>query len=456
MASRTPKDQRMDPILTVEEFEGIARHREKRRGREKRMRVLTKASWRILLVGAAAIAAALTVTFACSSSKASSTVSAKLNQEITAPVVLVKMEDLSNKLQIASEFIPYQEIDVDAEVSGYVKKLNINWGAHVRQHQLMAVLEVPQLDAEVQRDQYAVARDQNDLLRAQQELGEAKATFFLANVTYKRLAGVQKQNPELVAQEEVDTAQSSQLKAAAGVSAAKAAVAAAQQALAADKATLARDNAMFQYSFIRAPFNGVVTRLDAYTGALLPAGTSNSKATLPLCHLAQLDLLRLVIPVPEQIVPDVHLGEPVNVQVPSLNRKFLGKVSVVTDQINLETRTMHTEVEVPNPNFVLVPGMYAYVQLPVRTAAHALALPLQAVAMGQRGKTGTVLVVNLQNQIERRKVRLGIETAYEVQISSGLREGQMVVFGEQGRYHSGEIVRPEPVNLASLGASPNE
>lgn len=420
------------------------------------MKGLTKARLRVLLVAAAAIAAALAVTFACTSSKASSTVRAKLDRDVTAPVVLVKMEDLSNKLRIASEFIPYQEIDVDAEVSGYVKKLNVNWGTPVRQGQLMAVLEVPQLDAEVQRDQYAVARDQNDLLRAKQELGEAKATFFLANVTYQRLAGVQKQNPELVAQEEVDTAQSGQLKAAAGVSAAKAAVAAAQGALAADKATLARDQAMYQYSFIRAPFDGVVTSLDAYTGALLPAGTSNSKASLPLCHLSELDLLRLVIPVPERIVPEVHLGEMVNVSVPSLHRVFQGKVSVLAGQINLQTRTEHTEVWVKNPNQILVPGMYAYVQLPVRTAAHALALPLQAVTAGPHGTTGIVLVVNPRHQIEQRKVRLGIETAYEVQISSGLREGQMVVFGEQGRYHNGETVRPEPVNLASLGASPSE
>ncbi|MGH9439686.1 MAG: efflux RND transporter periplasmic adaptor subunit, partial [Terriglobia bacterium] len=121
---------------------------------------------------------------------------------------------------------------------------------------------------------------------------------------------------------------------------------------------------------------------------------------MALCHLAQNDLLRLVIPVPEEIVPDVHIGDVVKVRVPSLNRVFQGKVSVISDDINLETRTMHTEVEVPNPQYVIVPGMYAYVQVPVKSAANALALPIQAVSTGQPG-VGTVLALNGRNQIEK-------------------------------------------------------
>ena len=408
----------------------------------------------IWLAATGAMGAALAGTVACSSSKATDSVRGKMDQDITAPVVRVKQENLSNQLQIASEFIPYQSIDVDAEVSGYVKKLYVDWGSHVRAGQLMAVLEVPQLDAAVLRDQASVSRDQSDLLRAQRMLGEAKATFFVANVTYKRYADVLKQNPELISQQEVDVAQGNQLKAAAGVSAAEAAVAASQQALAADEATLARDKDMDEYSIIRAPFDGVVTTLDAYTGALLPAGTSNSTASLPLCHLSQISLLRLVIPVPGQLVPEVHLGEVVDVNVPSLKRVFQGKISVLAGEINMQTRTEHTEVWVPNPDFVLVPGMYAYVELPIRSATHALAIPVQAVSMGAQGTTGTVLVVNAQNRIEQRQVTLGIQTAYEVQVVSGLRAGEMVVFGEQGSYHAGETVHPEPANMASLGAQP--
>lgn len=405
------------------------------------------------LAATVTVGASLASMTACSTAKGASTERGKLDQDITAAVVPVKQQNLTNQLQIASEFIPYQSIDVYAEVAGYVKKLDINWGTRVKTGQLMAVLDVPQLDAAVKRDQASVSRDQSDLQRARRMLGEAKATFFVANVTYKRYAGVIKQDPQVISQQRVDVAQGNELKAAAAVSAAQAEVSAAQQALSAAKATLSRDSAMYNYSFIRAPFDGVVTKLNAYTGALLPAGTSNSTSSLPLCHLSQLDLLRLVIPVPGQVVPDVHLGEVVNVSVPSLHRVFKGKISVLAGQINFQTRTEHTEVEVRNPNLLLVPGMYATVQLPVKNAQHALAVPIQAVSIGRKGTTGTVLVVNAQNRVERRKVTLGIQTAYEVQIVSGLRAGERVIFGEQGRYHNGEVVHPEPVQLTSLGAA---
>ena len=404
------------------------------------------------LAAAGIAAAALEGAVGCSSSKAAAA-RGKFHLNVTAAVVPVKREALSNDLQITSEFIPYQSIDVDAEVSGYVKRLYINWGTRVRAGQLMAVLDVPQLNAVVQRDQASAARDQNDLLRAQRMLARAKATYFVNNITYKRYTDVLKTNPALISQEELDIAHGNQLKAAAGVSAAQAAAAASQQALAATKATLARDQALYQYSFIRAPFDGVVTKLNGYTGALLPAGTSNSTASLPLCHLSQLNLLRLVIPVPGEVVQDVHLGEAVEVNVPSLHRVFQGKISVLAGQINFETRTEHVEVWVPNPSFVLVPGMYAYVNLPIRSAAHALAVPIQAVSMGEQGTTGTVLLVNAQDRIEQRKVQLGIQTAYDVQVVSGLRAGDRIVFGDQTQYHAGESVHPQLANLASLGAA---
>jgi len=404
---------------------------------------------RILIMKVALLAGLLASTAACSRSGASAK-AAQFGRNVSAPVVRVARRDLSNDLEVASEFMPYQEIDVHAKVSGYIKNLYINWGTHVKQGQLMAVLDVPELNDSVLRDQAAVDRDQQELEQARQELQSAQSAYFVANITYTRLYGVQQKRPDLVAQEEVDVAHGKQLEAFAGVSAAKDALAAAQQQLVVDNSTEQRDQAMLDYSRITAPFTGVVTQLYAYTGALLPAGTSTSTSGLSLCHLSQNDLLRLVIPVPEEVVSDIRAGESVDVKVPSLNRTFEGEVSLVSDQINLETRTMHTEVKVPNPQYILVPGMYAYVQLPVKSAENALAVPIQAVSMGQPG-LGTVLVVNGRHQIEKRQVRLGLETASEVQIVSGLNEGDLVVFGEQGRYHTGEAVEPKLVNLASLG-----
>ncbi len=404
-----------------------------------------------LFAAAALLAGLLAAMPACSRSGATAAPQGAAQRSVTAAVVTVVRRDLSNSLRIASEFIPYQEIDVHAKVSGYIQKLYINWGTHVKEGQLMATLDVPELNAQVLRDQAAVQRDKQKLAGAREELDGAVSAHTVAHLTYTRLYGVQKTNQALVSQEEVDIAQGKDMETGAAVSAAKDALAAAEQQLTVDQSTVAKDQDMWDYSRITAPFDGVVTELDAYTGSLLPAGTSTSNSALPLCHLSQNDLLRLVIPVPSRIVPDVRLGEVVSVQVPSLNKTFPGKVARFSGLINFDTRTMHTEVDVPNPNYVLVPGMYAYVKLPVRSAAHALTIPIQA--LNRTGSdAGSVLVVDSDDEIEPKTVFLGLETASEVQILSGLHQGERVVFGELGRFHAGEKVKPEPANLASLGA----
>ena len=214
----------------------------------------------------------------------------------TAPVVKVARRNLSNTLEIASEFQPLQEIEVYAKVSGYIKSLYVDWGTHVKKGQLLAELEIPELQQQLQQDEAGARRSDQDLSRAREELNRAQSAYTVAHLTYTRLAEVQKSRPELMAQEEVDTAQGKDLEASAGVSSARDAVSAAEQGLLAAKAALGKDQAMFAYARITAPFDGVVTKIYAYTGALLPAGTSSNKGDLALCQLSQNNILRLVIP----------------------------------------------------------------------------------------------------------------------------------------------------------------
>jgi len=324
-----------------------------------------------------------------------------------AAVVEVQRKDISDRLEIASEFLPFQEIDIYAKVSGYIQKLNVDWGTHVKQGQLMAVLEIPELQQQLLQDEADVRRNEQDLERARAELSSAESSYNVAHLTYTRLAGVQKTNPGLVAQEEIDEAHGKDLEGDAGVSAAKDTLSAAEQALAGAQATLEKDRVMFGYARITAPFDGVVTQLNAYTGALLPAGTSSNKGDQSLCHLSQNNVLRLVIPVPEQAVPDVQDGETIAVRISTLNKTFSGKIVRIAGQIDMDTRTMHTEVDVPNPNYELVPGMYASVGIPLHHAAQVLTIPIQTVQTSGNGK-GTVLVVNAANQIEQRAVTLGL------------------------------------------------
>jgi RND family efflux transporter MFP subunit len=362
----------------------------------------------------------------------------------TAAVVKVQRKNLASTLEISSEFQPFQEIDVFAKVSGYVQKLYVDYGTHVKQGQLLAVLEIPELQQQLLQDEASVRRAEQDLSRAHEEQSRAQSAYDVAHITYSRLADVQKNRPELVAQQEIDVAQGKDLEANAGVSSAKDAVSASEQALLASKAALEKDKAMFAYARMTAPFDGVITQIYEFTGALLPAGTSAAKGDSALCRLSQNDLLRLVIPVPERAVPDIRDGESVDVDVSSLKRTFTGKIIRYSDQIDPQTRTMHTEVDVPNPKYELVPGMYASVKIPLRAVNGVLTVPVQAVQSSGTGE-GTVLIVNSSNHLERREVKLGLQTATDAEVFSGLHENETVVFGEQNQFREGQLVTPKLV-----------
>ena len=367
----------------------------------------------------------------------------------TVAVVKVQRRDLASELSIASEFQPFQEVSVYAKVSGYIQKLYVDWGTHVKKGQLLAVLEIPELQQQLQQDEASVKKSEQDLARSHEELSRAQSAYTVADLTYTRLANVQKSRPELVAQEEVDVAQGKDLEASANVSAAKDALAASEQELAASKAALEKDRALYAYSRITAPFDGVVTEMDAYTGALLPAGTSSNKGDLALCRISQNDLLRLVIPVPERVVADVRVGQSVAVHVTSINKTFTGTIVRFSEEIDPQTRTLHTEVDVPNPKYQIVPGMYATVRLPLRGAHGVLTAPVQAVQASGESRA-QVLVVGNDDRLERRDVTLGIENATDVEIVSGLRDNESIVFGEQSQYKPGQLVKPKVITPARL------
>ena len=366
-----------------------------------------------------------------------------------AAVVKVARGNIADRLEIASELQPFQEVDVYAKVSGYIQKLYVDYGTHVKQGQLLAVLEIPELQQQLQQDQASVHRSEQDLSRAHEDLNRAQSAYDVAHLTYSRLADVHKSRPELVAQEEIDVSRGKDLEADADVSAQKAAVSGAEQALLAAKAALGKDQAMFDYARMTAPFDGVITQIYAYTGALLPAGTSSNKGDSALCRLSQNSLLRLVIPVPERAVSSIQIGEAVDVTVSGMDRAFEGKIIRFSDQIDSNTRTMHTEVDVPNPKYQLVPGMYAAVKIPLHAATKVLMVPVQAFQAGNEGK-GIVLVVGQGNKIERREVAAGLASATDVEIISGLQEGESVIFGSMGQYRPGEIVAPKLVEPSHM------
>lgn len=363
---------------------------------------------------------------------------------VTVGVTKVVKKSLGTSITLSSELVPFQEIDVYAKESGYVKKLMVDYGTHVKAGQVMAILEIPELEAQLQEDQAEVKNASNQVSRAQHELSRYQAQYQALHLQYTRLNGVFQSQPGIVAQQEVDDAQGKDLAASSQVDAGQSALEAAQSQVAAAKAKLARDQTLFDYARITAPFTGVVTERHANLGTLVQAGTTSTQA-MPIVKLSEDDLFRLVIPVPESYVHFIRVGDPVNVRVPSLNRTFPGKVARFSVDVNSSTRTMHTEVDVRNPNHVLVPGLYAEADLTLEHREDIPTIPLQAV--NHEGEKNTVLVVTRNNEIEDRPITLGLQTANDAEVVSGLAEGEQVVVSDRSGLKPGETVRPTVVQM---------
>lgn len=364
-----------------------------------------------------------------------------------APVGIVKVgrSNLERTMNISSELVPFQEIDVYAKESGYVKQLNVDYGSHVQANQVLATLEIPELQLQLKEDDAAIKNAQAQIPHAQDELSRVEAQQKVLQLQYDRLNGVAQAKPGLVAQQEVDDAQGKALASAQQVEAAKSNLISAQSELERAQAKREHDQALFDYSKITAPFAGVVTQRFANLGTLVQAGTGSSTQALPLVRLSQDDLFRLVIPVPESYVRYIHIGDPVMVNVPSLNRSLPGKVTRFSVDVREDTRTMHTEVDVPNPQRVLLPGLYADATITLEKHDHALAIPLQA--LDQNNGRATADVVSAANKIEVRRVVIGIQTPIDAEILSGLQEGDSVVVSDRSGLKAGEAVQPKIVEL---------
>ena len=364
---------------------------------------------------------------------------------VTVGVTKVTRKTLQRNITLSSELVPFQEIDVYAKESGFVKKLLVDYGSRVQAGQLMAILEIPELEAQLQEDQAAIKNASDEVSRAEHQLKRYQAQLKVLHLEYTRLNGVFESQPGLVAQQEVDDAQGKDLAAASQVDAAESALEAAQSNLLVSKSKLIHDQALFAYSRITAPFAGVVTQRYANLGTLMQAGTSSSTQAMPLVKLSQDDLYRLVIPVPESSVRYIRVGDPVDVHVPALNRSFPGKVARFSLDVQEGTRTMHTEVDVPNPGRLLMPGMYAETTLTLEAKDNVLSAPLEAVS--RQGDHTSVDVVGPDGKVEVRAVTVGLETSTDAEIVSGLAEGETVIVSDRSGLKPGEEVHPQAVQM---------
>jgi RND family efflux transporter MFP subunit len=362
---------------------------------------------------------------------------------VHAAVARVQRRTLGATLTIAGEFKPFQDVDIHAKVAGYIRKIYVDVGDHVKQGQVLAVLEVPELAAQLSGAQAGGRAAEEQVRRAQGDVQRAQSTHAAAHSAFTRLKQAADSRAGLVAQQEVDDSQAKDLEAEGQMASAEASLSAAKQQLEVAHATQKQVSAMADYTHITAPFAGVITSRSADTGSLVSAGTTGGSSSVPVVRLAQISVLRLVLSIPESLAAQIHLGEVVNLRVQALNRDIEGKISRFADSLDLQTRTMETEIDVDNRNGQLIPGMYAETHLALRQKQNTLAIPLEAVA--RNGDDATVLLVTPQNIVQELHIKLGVADSTYVEALSGLAEGDLVVLGNRSLFRAGEKVQPHEV-----------
>jgi RND family efflux transporter MFP subunit len=356
----------------------------------------------------------------------------------TVPVAVAGPANLENNLILSAEFRPFQEVDVMAKVAGYVRAINVDIGSRVRQNAVLATLEVPEIQDDLAKAKAGVAAAEANIATAQAGVQRAQAGANISRLSFQRIQDVATRDKGLVPKQDIDVAESKQLEADAQLASANSSLKSAQQSRAEAESEYSRAEAMVQYATIRAPFAGIVTKRYANIGSMIQAGISSQTQAMPLVRLAQNDVLRLSLPVPVSAVSDVRDGQTVDVSVTSTGRHLKGKIARYAGSVQMATRTMDTEVDVPNPDGSLVPGMYAEVHLHLADRPAALSVPLDGVdGLGTSAQQAYVVRDGVVHIVA---VKVGLQTPNRIEILSGLQRGDNVIVGRHTGLSDGEKV----------------
>jgi RND family efflux transporter MFP subunit len=368
----------------------------------------------------------------------------------TVPVAVAGQATLENNVVLSAEFEPFQDVDVMAKVAGYVRDIRVDIGSRVRTGDVLAVLEVPEIQDDLEKAKAGLATAQANVVTAQAGVQRAEAAANIAHLSYQRIHDVATRNKGLVPRQDVDVAESRDAEAVAQLASAKSALQAAQESKTAAGSEYARAGAMLQYATIRAPFNGIITKRYANTGSMIQAGTASQTQTMPLVRLAQYDVLRLTLPVPVTDASGVRDGQSVDVTVANPTRAIHGRIARYAGSVQMSTRTMDTQVDVPNADGRFLPGMYAEVHLQLADREDVLSVPVDAVdglgtAVEQAYvvRSGTVHVV---------QVSTGLQTPTRLEVLSGLKAGDQVIVGRHTGLSEGEQVQPREASYEADSA----
>lgn len=359
----------------------------------------------------ALVAACLGVN-SCGRSGSSETQTASPASAVSKPqvdVVLVQSQKLKTTIRLPAELMPYEAVDLYAKETGFVKSIPVDRGSKVRQGELIAELEAPELVA--QRAQ-ATANYQS----AESQLAAGQAKLAADEATYQRMSGAAK-TPGVVAANDLEIAQKTAQSDKANVEALQKTADAAQEGVRAI-------TQLESYLKITAPFDGQVTTRYVHPGALVgPAGGTG--AATPIVRIETVNRHRLVVPVPENDVAGVPEGTLVSFAVPSFpGRSFGAPIARISRGVDIKTRTMPVELDVRDPKAELVPGTFCEVQWPVHRTYPTLFVPVSSVATDLQR---TFVIRVREGKAEWVDVTTGVTADGKMEVFGALQAGDTVL-----------------------------
>ena len=391
----------------------------------------------ILILVVAALGALLVVGYLPRRDRERALVRAAAEAGTSLPQVTVervRRSQASSDLVLPGNVTPITEALINARASGYVKRRLVDIGDRVPQGQVLAEIEAPELDQQVGQAQASVAQAKSVLSEAQHNLNQAVSKLKLAQVTAERWRVLVAKG--VVSRHESDQKDADYEAQKASVESAQAAIRAAADNVQASEANLRRLVEMQAFEKVTAPFAGIVTARNVDVGALISATGGQ-----PMFRMAQIDVLRIMVEVPQTHAPYIRVGQAAVVTLQELpGRMFPGRVSRTANTLDLSTRTLPTEVQVQNPGSVLLPNMFARVRLIEVAAAPSVIIPGDALIVRSDGTQ--VAVVDEGNRIHFRKVEVGRDFGDATEVRAGLTGDEFVVVNPTDDVREGAEVKP--------------
>jgi RND family efflux transporter MFP subunit len=348
-------------------------------------------------------------------------------------VVTVGHSSRNSGLELPGNIQAVTEAPILARADGYVKQRAADIGDRVRAGQMLAVIEAPELDEQVRQAQANVTQAKSGVDQAAASLRQGEAELELARVTAKRWGNLVSDGS--VSIQENDQYQAQYKAKISNVEALRQSLSMQHGAVAAAEANLARLQNMKNYRVVVAPFDGVITLRNVDSGALV-----NNGSTL-LFRIAQTGALRIYVNVPQTFSNAIHKGDAAKIAVSNVpGKEFEGTVARTANSLDPASRTLLVEIHVPNPSGMLLPGMYAQVELTALRANPPLLIPSDALIAGSDGTQ--VAIVRPNHKLHLQSVGVGRDFGDKLEVNSGLKAGDTIVANPGDVAHEDTEVDP--------------